>query len=331
MTDDDDGASPGPGGVLKSTRESLRYSQQDIADALNLTVRVIEDIERERWQNFHAMAFARGYIKAYAKLLNLDADELVRGYEGLREPATPPAPASPLVSRLAASGGGMAETFQRQPGAVLSGAVVLAVCVVAIVLFLVWPDEVDEPPPVAALKPVPQLATESTGRRREPSPPPVDGRPAPGGADNPSPGAEGTEPLFTTAEPPSEAEEPDVVEVEIEDTDMEEAAVEGGALSAMQAPPSLRAATTAKRITPLGDDRLDFSFSDDCWVEIKDETGRTLYSDLSRAGDNLSLIGRSPFRVLLGYSPAVAMALNGNPIALAPYTRNNVASFAVGN
>jgi cytoskeleton protein RodZ len=86
----------------------------------------------------------------------------------------------------------------------------------------------------------------------------------------------------------------------------------------------------ARRLTESGDDELSFAFTEDCWVEVKNGLGRNLYSDLSRAGTSLALVGEGPFRILLGYAPGATLTFNGEQVALAPHTRNNVASLVLG-
>jgi cytoskeleton protein RodZ len=65
-------------------------------------------------------------------------------------------------------------------------------------------------------------------------------------------------------------------------------------------------------------------------VEIKDTKGSSVYSDLSKSGDSLELIGRPPFHILLGNAPAVTLAFNGERVALSPHTRNNVGTLVLG-
>ena len=72
------------------------------------------------------------------------------------------------------------------------------------------------------------------------------------------------------------------------------------------------------------------TFSEDCWVEVRDRDNRYLYSDLRREGEELQLVGEAPFRVRLGYAPGVRLLFNGESIPLAPHTRNNVASLVLG-
>ena len=83
-------ATPGPGAIVRAQRELRGLTQQDIADTLNLGARVVEDMETENWARLPAPAFTRGYLRAYAKLLDIDPDAVVErvrcGGESRRDP-----------------------------------------------------------------------------------------------------------------------------------------------------------------------------------------------------------------------------------------------------
>ncbi len=79
MSDGETGA--GIGERLAAARTALGLGEEDVADALNLSARVILDLESQAWDALPAPAFTRGYIRAYAKLLELDGEELIKGYE----------------------------------------------------------------------------------------------------------------------------------------------------------------------------------------------------------------------------------------------------------
>lgn len=79
-----------------------------------------------------------------------------------------------------------------------------------------------------------------------------------------------------------------------------------------------------------GKDRLRFQFTEDCWTEIRDGDDRQIYGDLNRSGQSLELSGRAPFAILVGYSPGVTLHFNGQPVALGPHTRANVATLVLG-
>lgn len=354
MTDatEDTQERPGPGGVLRSTREAHGYTLQDMADALNLTVRVVRDIEDERWERLPATTFAKGYLRAYAKLLGLDGDALIDSCEALRSPDRLVQPASrPALPEPR----GLAEWAARQPGAVLSGAVVAAVCVVLVVLYLVWPDggaETVLPPPAIARSEPALVAPRPEAARVAPRPQPASEAPRPEPAraaddtrrEAPEVEGPGVEAPVRAA-PAADVDAaglapgaPDAVAPEI--TPTVATAVTGQSTgmaaesestileTATAAPPPRPPQSLVRRISPEGDDRVDFEFTEDCWVEVADAGGRN-YADLSRAGDTLVLVGQAPFRIRLGYGPGASVAFNGEQVALAPYTRRNVTSLVL--
>jgi cytoskeleton protein RodZ len=67
----------GVGAELTRAREALGLSVDDIAQQLKFAPRQIEALEGERYQDLPAGTFARGMLRAYARLLKLDAEALV--------------------------------------------------------------------------------------------------------------------------------------------------------------------------------------------------------------------------------------------------------------
>lgn len=64
------------------------------------------------------------------------------------------------------------------------------------------------------------------------------------------------------------------------------------------------------------EDLLVFSFSGECWLEIKDASGSVLIAELQQKGDNQRIFGQAPFEVMLGNSRVVTLALNGEVVAI---------------
>jgi cytoskeleton protein RodZ len=60
-----------------------------------------------------------------------------------------------------------------------------------------------------------------------------------------------------------------------------------------------------------GNVELVLSFSDDCWTEVTDATGRRLFFDLGTDGRTVTLSGVEPLGVLLGNSLNVSIRVNG--------------------
>ena len=76
---------PGPGADLKAAREGLQVSIREVADALNLPARVIEALETDDYDRLPPTVFTRGYLRSYARLLELPSDELLARYPEVTE------------------------------------------------------------------------------------------------------------------------------------------------------------------------------------------------------------------------------------------------------
>lgn len=61
-----------PGETLRKARESKNLAQADVAQQLNLTLRALTQVEAGAFDKLPGHTFARGYIRAYAKFLELD-------------------------------------------------------------------------------------------------------------------------------------------------------------------------------------------------------------------------------------------------------------------
>ena len=74
-----------PGALLRSAREAQGISEREAADRLNWLPRYVSLIERDDYQALRSPAFARGYIRAYGRLLDLDEEELIAAFEVLTD------------------------------------------------------------------------------------------------------------------------------------------------------------------------------------------------------------------------------------------------------
>ena len=66
-----------PGAQLLAERRAQGLSLGDVARQLKLSVRQVEALERDEYAAFPAPVFVRGFLRNYAKLLQLDPDALV--------------------------------------------------------------------------------------------------------------------------------------------------------------------------------------------------------------------------------------------------------------
>jgi len=66
-----------PGIILAQRRAELGLSKEVVANRLHLRVKVVELLEADDYENMPEMVFVRGYIRAYANLLDLSGDEVM--------------------------------------------------------------------------------------------------------------------------------------------------------------------------------------------------------------------------------------------------------------
>jgi cytoskeletal protein RodZ len=166
-----EGAAPPKGALgswLRQQREARGVSLRDIADASKISLRYLEALEQERFDVLPAPVFAKGFLREYARVVGLDADEAVNLYllaQGGAEAARAdePAVAPPLARRSAAP-----STWGY--GLLLTLAVVLFLGVAALLSFYAGRRRAAAPVPVAA-------ATATLAPPRAPAPaaePPVE-------------------------------------------------------------------------------------------------------------------------------------------------------------
>jgi cytoskeleton protein RodZ len=77
-------------------------------------------------------------------------------------------------------------------------------------------------------------------------------------------------------------------------------------------------------------EKLELSFTDSCWVEIKDGEQNLLVSRILKAGQKLSLTSTSGFSIHLGNANVATLTFNQQKVDLAPYTKSSVARLTLG-
>jgi cytoskeleton protein RodZ len=66
-----------PGLLLKNAREAAGLSIDQVADKLHLLKAVVSSLEKDCYDRIRGDTFARGYLRNYARLLGMDADDIV--------------------------------------------------------------------------------------------------------------------------------------------------------------------------------------------------------------------------------------------------------------
>jgi cytoskeletal protein RodZ len=72
-----------PGSLLKKARTAQGMSEREAADRLNLMPNYVAILERDDYQALRSPPFARGYVKAYGRLLGLDEKHLMSVFDAV--------------------------------------------------------------------------------------------------------------------------------------------------------------------------------------------------------------------------------------------------------
>ena len=70
----------GPGERLQAARIEQGLSLSDVADRMHLSASILESIEENNFDEITAPIFVKGYLRAYARIVSLNEDEMIQQY-----------------------------------------------------------------------------------------------------------------------------------------------------------------------------------------------------------------------------------------------------------
>lgn len=73
-----DQTAPTAGALLKQVRESRNLTREAVAEQLNLLLSQVVALEENDFARFPGETFVRGHLRSYARLLNIDVNELLK-------------------------------------------------------------------------------------------------------------------------------------------------------------------------------------------------------------------------------------------------------------
>lgn len=91
-----DGAEIPFGTWLRRQREARGVSLREIADSTRISLRYLEALEGDRFDALPALVFARGFLREYARVVGLDADEVVNLFLVAARAGQPPEEDAPV-------------------------------------------------------------------------------------------------------------------------------------------------------------------------------------------------------------------------------------------
>lgn len=302
-----DGSAPA-GLRLREAREHAGLSIDAVAQQLKLAPRQVKALEDGEFGLLPGRTFVRGFVRNYARLLQLDTDAVLAALPGASRDS---GLESPTLHPTAPSIGELPVAQHTRPSwtkwAIPLG--LIAIIAAGAGYEMLRPATTAQRTSQSATPAEP--VRESAGEAKPASPLPTAPAPAPAA----------TAPAATAAGTPL----PNPV-ANLDATGGPVLAPDNAA--AKPTPGPLPAAAPPAGPQP-GDRELVLSYRDHSWTEVRDRNGRVLLSAMMAPGARQTLSGTGPFELVIGNATDVSLTLDGRAVDLAPHTRQSVARFTL--
>ncbi|MFF6009742.1 cytoskeleton protein RodZ [Rahnella sp. R3(2024)] len=304
---------------LCQAREELGLSHQAVAERLCLKVSTIRQIEEETTPGDLAPTFLRGYLRSYAKLVHIPEEELL-DLIGKQAPIKVPKVAS-------MQGFSLGKSRKKRDGWLMGFTWLIVFVVIGLTGAWWWQNHQAQQEEIAT------MADQSTAQLNQDN---GQGQTIPlGGGDNANsapttedsssapdaaagaPQAQNSIPLNTTSTP----------------TDNSAPATAGTPAAQSPAAVSTSQPATAENGLPTGDAQtaaagadpqaVALTFKADCWLQIDDASGKTLFSGIKKGGETLSVKGTAPYKLKIGAPGAVDIQFQGKPVDLSRFVKSS--------
>ncbi|PWU30473.1 DUF4115 domain-containing protein [Pseudomonas sp. RW407] len=325
-----------PGEALRQARESRGWSTSQVAGQLNLTENSLRQLELGNFDKLPGHTFARGYVRAYAKLLGMDQAQMVSAFDQYT--------GTDATGSNVQSLGRVAEPMRLSRNLLRLFSLLLLAILVGFGYFW-WQERagrnlaensglnlehvevesadgttevhsLDEPEDQAVAEDKAAAPSEPAGDTAAAEPEPAAEAPA-----NP---ASPTEPAPQVAAPAA----PAAPAVPAANAAAVPAAPAAPAAPAVPAEPAAPAA--APVVAAVGQGVVKVQFIADCWTQVTDADGKVLVSALKRKGDSMEVAAKVPLELRLGFARGAQVSYNGQPVDVSPYSRGETARMKLG-
>ena len=299
------------GTVLREARVHLGLSVDEVSHRIKFAPRQVEALEADDFAHLPEPVFLRGFVRSYARLLQLDAEPLLAVLPHAPEQSVP-------LEAKALTEVPFPNIYTERKQNIIWLAAALAVAVVlALAAWLLGGKPKEQSAPEAAVSSEQNATNATVETLALPEAVPVSAVP---------------DVVPVTAAPNAGKPKPEMPDAEkpkaMEMKQAEEVKKSPAAVSPPQpavAPPAKPVVKPATASGASGPTSIRVTFNADSWVEIKDKDGNIVLSLIGHDGTEQSVGGTPPFAVHIGYASGVKLYYKGKLVDLAPYTRSEVA------
>ena len=298
-----------PGKTLAAQREAMGWTVEQVADQLKLAVRQVIALEQGDYANLPSPAVVRGFVRAYAKVVKLDAAPLVAQI-ALDTPAPSDAtlttvrrdkPASFSQVRYPSNG----KRTRKLPLGLIAGVIVIAGALAGAWYYGMIPHALTGGSTVVA-------SPDANAAHVTVLPPPVQG--APVAAQPEAARVEELKPVISNSVPL----------ISVPPSSPAGAPAPGAGASTGRSPAGVAPAAGAASLpatgaaAPAPSDALVLTVREDSWIEVRPAKGKgkALFSRMVKAGQVETVAVTQPVTLIVGKPGAVDASLRGQTVVL---------------
>ena len=289
------------GEILHNKRKEIGLSLDEITEKLNLDSYLIELLENNNYEKFKVETYLKGYLRAYAKLLGIDGDRIIKLYKESNPEKEPEILPDVKPKNQKNSGDRSVKLFSY----ILGLTIALSMLIWYQKNIMIKPDvnenyigniELNKNNEINGVDTSYKIIIHSDYWQW-----PIDNI------------------SERYRESGSNDQSKSLKNEKIQD-ELKEDVIQEQALETEESP---------VYETQQSADTVVLDLRGDSWVEVYDREGNRLFLDLARGGKNYIINGNSPFDILLGAANEVSIEFNGSVVNIEPYTRYGIARFTL--
>ena len=300
-TPENNEASETVGEILHNKRKEIGLSLDEITGKLNLDSNLIELLENNDYEKFKVETYLKGYLRAYAKVLGIDGDRIIKLYKESNPEKEPEILPDVKPKNQKNSGDRSVKLFSY----ILGLSIALSMLIWYQKNIMIKPDvnenyigniELNKNNEINGVDTSYKIIIHSDYWQW-----PIDNI------------------SERYRESGSNDQSKSLKNEKIQD-ELKEDVIQEQALETEESP---------VYETQQSADTVVLDLRGDSWVEVYDREGNRLFLDLARGGKNYIINGNSPFDILLGAANEVSVEFNGSIVNIEPYTRYGIARFTL--